>query len=271
MTTMIDKPRILIGLLTAHHPSRRPYRVRAEESFLRASPLPFVWVYGDHPTDPTWTPGENELHAPGSDLKEWMVLKNQALFRYALSEGYDYCFRACDDTWVFPERIIDAQLEEYDYAGQIPCKMNIHGQFKIWFQYFNYMHGGCGIWLSRKAMEMLVANEWDGPYLKGWPSKVDVYKGLMADYSPIDWDDRWIGEVLQGRLPIYSPLRQQPMTVYAENGISVFEDDQLFLNDDPLKALSVHDPGTLKVTSPLFESLKKQIKEENMVGMAIRK
>ncbi len=264
---MSANPRILIGLLTAHHPSRKVYRDRARESFLRASPVDYRFVYGG---EPTGSPEPDSLYADCPDEKEWMVLKNQALFRYALDAGYDFCLRACDDTWVFPERLLESGLEQFDYAGQMPCKLNVQGTFKMWFQYFNYMHGGCGIWLSRKAMEILVEDEWGGPVLKGWPEKVDVGFGLTAEYFQTDWDDRWIGECLQGHLPIDHPLRKQPMTVYAENGISVYEDDQLFVNDDPMKALAVHDPGTLKVASKTFNSLKAEIKERNMKGMMVR-
>lgn len=255
--------KILLGLLSAHHPSRWGYRARAREQFLKNSPLPHVFVLGN-PFSPNME--ENDTHkdilfAKCDDRKESMVLKNQALFRYALENGFDYCFRACDDTWIFPERILKAGFEEFDYAGQMPCKFSLGGTFKIWMRYFDYMHGGTGIWLSRKSMEMLVKDEWDPNRLLSWPSLLDVGMGLMLSRPPVYWDDHWIGEVLKGNLPFDSPRREHPAIAYAENGISIYEDDLMFYNDDYDRPVSVHDPGVRKPQSWQAVAIMERIKE----------
>ena len=242
--------KVMIGFLSAHHPSRWGYRMRAREQFLKNSPIPHVFVLGN-PGKPE--KGEESfsdtLFVDCPDEKEYMVLKNQALFRYALNAGYDYCFRACDDTWIFPDRILKADLWEFDYAGQMPCKFSLGGTFKVWMRYFDYMHGGCGIWLSRKAMEMLVDDPWPGPnFTDSMPEKLDVGMGLKLDRPSIYWDDHWIGEVLKGNLAWDDPLRLNPVEAYASNGISIYEDDLMFMNDDPDRPLSIHDPGVRKAT-----------------------
>ena len=260
--------RILIGILTAHHPSRWGYRANARRTFLRGSELDHLFVFGRPPV-PDWPyeQEEDELWIDCDDRKEYMVYKDQALFRYALDHGYDFCFRACDDTLLFPERIVSAGLEGYDYGGQMPCKLSLGGAFKIWFGGgYDYMHGGCGIWLSRKAMEMLIADKLDSIECD-MPAKVDVGMGLMAEGHKIWWDDLWIGEVLKGRLSWDSPLRRDPLAAYMRNGISVFEDEQLFLNPDPQRPISIHDPDVHKINSEAMDGMVEEIKRRN-VAMA---
>jgi hypothetical protein len=250
--------KILIGILSAHHPSRKPYRDRARATYLKNSPIDYRFVLGNPITD---EPDALTVHC--DDRKEYMVLKNQGLFRYALERDYTHCLRVCDDTWVYPERLLENEaLAEYDYAGNMPCKLNLAGQFKMPMKYYDYMHGGCGIWLSRKAMEMLAADDWKGPELK-LPERMDIGFGIMGRMATIDWDDRWIGEVLKGKLSIDDPKRDNPYAAYADNGIKVFEDEMLFFDDDPKRPLTVHDPGTWRGQAPFMEEIKQQIKERN--------
>lgn len=262
--------KILLGIITAHHPSRQPYRDRARATFLRSSALDHVFVMGrPGRPDSAEESYHDTLYVDCPDEREWMVLKNQALFRYVLDQGYDYCFRCCDDTWVYPERLMNAGLEGFDYAGQMPCKLSLGGAFKVWMAHFDHMHGGCGIWLSRKAMEMLVADKWPGPERKGLPELVDVGMKLMVKPQPIEWDDLWIGEVLKGRLAIDDPLRQDSLRAYNQNGIEVYEDSLLFLNDNPSNYLSIHDPGVPKHEHGYFDDLRKQLAErgDSFVGV----
>lgn len=256
--------KILIGLLSAHHPSRWGYRDRARQNFLKDSPLDHVFVLGHTPENWPYPIKDDELLADCPDEKEYMPLKNQALFRYALDRGYDYCFRCCDDTWVHVDRLIKAGLEPFDYAGQVPCKFSLGGTFKVWMRYLDYMHGGCGIWLSRKAMEMLVADKWKGPdWVKTMPERIDVGMGIMYSRFETFWDDHWIGEVLKGNLDWNDPLRANPVTAYLANGINVFEDDMLFYNDEPMRAISIHDPGVHKPNAQDMDDLMEQFKKMN--------
>ena len=242
--------KILMGFISAHHPSRWHYRAILREKCLKDSPLDYVFVLGN---DPYRTPMEdNTLYVDCDDRKEFMVLKNQALFRYALENGYDYCFRACDDTWVFPDKLMKAGLEPFDYGGMMPCKINLGGTFKIWMSYMDYMHGGCGIWLSRKSMEMLVADEWKGPdWVSTMPEVLNVGLGMKLARPKVYWDDHWIGEVLKGNLAWDDPKRANPMQAYADNGIRVMEDDMVFYNDDHTRPIAIHDPGTVKMLMPM--------------------
>ena len=255
--------KILLGFLTAHHPSRWWYRVGARGSFLRDSPLDHVFVFGRPPVS-DWPIEQlpDELWADCDDRKEWMIHKTQALCQHALDNGYDFCFRCCDDTFVHVDRLIKADLSPYDYGGQMPCKISIGGVVKIWMRYFDYMHGGTGIWLSRKAMQMIVDAKFDS-MVCDMPKVVDIGFGLKGAGHEIWWDDLAIGEILKGRLPWDSPLRSVPADAYAANGIQIFEDELVFLNPDPSRAISEHDPGVAKPSSPWITDLMEQVKRLN--------
>jgi hypothetical protein len=263
---------ILLGIVTAHHPSRWWYRVGARQTFLRQSKLDHVYVFGRPPL-PDWSilapPEPDELWVDCDDRKEWMYHKVQALCQYALDQGYSYLFRVCDDTQLFTERLAEAGLEPFDYAGQMPCKFSLGGTFKTWFRIYDYMHGGTGIWLSRKAMQMIVDDKLES-VVCDMPDRVDVGFGLSTVGHKVWWDDFRIGEVLKGLLPWDSPVRDQPVLAYQQNGISVFEDSDLFYESDPSRCLSVHDPGVSKKdTSGRFSGLLRQVRHRN-IAQAMR-
>jgi hypothetical protein len=266
----MPQSKILLGFLSAYHPSRWHRRQILLEQCLKNSPIPYKFVFGDEPY-----PGDRErcgipddvlLHAPGSDLKKYLHLKNYALFDYALSNDFDFCLRCCDDCWVYPERIAKAGLEIFDYAGHFPCKFKLGGTFSIPFRYMNYAHGGCGVWFSRKAMRMILDTEWDEHYLDSWPEKIDVGFGVQFPKPSWLWDDHFFGEVLQGNLAYDDPMREQPWEAYTANGISVFEDEMLFLNDEPQRPLTIHDPGVHKPNEHTMDELVEQLRKQNVTA-----
>jgi hypothetical protein len=256
---------ILIGIITAHHPSRWWYRVGARNTFLRGSKLDHIYVFGNPPL-PDWPVQreEDEMWVDCDDRKDYMYYKVQALCRYALDAGYQFLFRACDDTAIYPDRLMNAGLESFDYAGNMPCKFSLGGTYKVWFgSGYSYMHGGCGIWLSRKAMQMIVDDKLESVECD-MPARVDVGFGLMAPGHKIWYDDLRIGEVLKGLLPWDSPLRSDPVLAYQKNNISVFEDEMLFFEDDNSRPVAVHDPGVVKKNNAEFASLQRQIRHRNI-------
>jgi hypothetical protein len=256
--------KVLIGLLSAHHPSRYHYRDYARKTFLKDLPagLDYKFVFG-RPDAPT-THFQDELFFDCPDQKEFMVLKDKGLFQFAILNGYDFCFRACDDTFMYPGKLLTSDLEKFDYAGMMPCKINVMGVQKVWMPYFAYMHGGCGMWLSKKAMIRLSNDPWKGPQTI-MPEQVDIGGGLKAPGHKVYWDDQWIGEVLMGNLAMDDPKRKNPVQCYRDNGITVLEDDIMFENSDKRRVISRHDPGLFlpgfhMERSDMEEDLIKQMK-----------
>lgn len=70
--------------------------------------------------------------------------KSKAIYRWAVAYGYDYVFDVDDDTYVRVSRLLASDFGNYDYVGRLSTLAVI------------YASGGPGIWLSRKALEILV-------------------------------------------------------------------------------------------------------------------
>lgn len=232
--------KILIAFLTAHHESRIGH-VAAQRERMKNSPVDYKFVYGAASSQqekiPARDPLPDELFFDCDDTKPFMVLKNKALFRWAMDNGYDYVFRACDDSVVYPERLLQhfELLSKHDYAGTM-CGYGVlapTGQI-FTLRYLDYMHGGVGIWLSTKAMEMLVADDWKGPFSSPYSKTVELtpgydFKGCWNIY----WDDLWIGEVLKGNLNYNDPRRNN---IYLNYLVHVYDDPSLFTSNKPFNA-----------------------------------
>src|SRR5215469_13701374 len=124
--------KILFAFLSACHNSRRSHvielrhQMRAWENW----GLRFDWkiVFGDPKSQSDsnrWIPmdlglEDNILFVECDDTRPWLALKNQELFKYALLHDYDFVFRACDDSVVFPHRLLQHTIAfEHDYFGKI--------------------------------------------------------------------------------------------------------------------------------------------------------
>lgn len=244
----LDPKKVLITFITTHHPSAIPH-VAAQRERMKNSPLPYVFVYGDLKSNiepVSRQPLADEVFLPVNDKKEYMVLKDQAIFKWAMDQGYDFMFRACHDSIVYPDRIIKnfELLRKHDYAGTM-CGYGAMAGTKDVFtlRYLDYMHGGVGIWLSRRAMEMLVADQWKGPYSSPYTTKIEITPGQWFDGSwHIYWDDLWIGEVLKGNLNYSDPRRND---IYDNYLVNVLDDPTLFASNtpfDPNKVIATHSP-----------------------------
>ena len=262
--------KLAVIVLTAHHPSRWHYRQILREQCLKNCGVPYKFVFGDPIHESDWgltgLRDEEVLHSPGSDLKENLVLKNQAGMRWALEQGASHTLRIMDDTWTYVDRVLKAGLQPFDLAGNFPMKFKLGGIFSVPFSRMCYPHGGCGIWLSRKSMELLVADEWNPDYLKAWPEKMDVGNGIAIKTPSTLWDDMWLGEVLQGNLAYDDPLRDQPWAAYQANGISVYDDENLFSQGEPELPICIHDPGVHKENSAEVRSMERQIRHRNIAA-----
>jgi hypothetical protein len=237
-------PKILIGVIATHHASRMEWTV-AQRERLKAGSLPYKFVFGTCESQglPSREPFEDELFAQVDDGRNWMVLKDKALFQYALEQGYEYVFRMCDDTVLYQDRLIKHYplLSQHDYAGTMCGYGSMPNQGTFVLRYLDYMHGGVGIWLSRRAMEMLVRDSWKGPKSSPYTDKIDItpssdFNGCWSTY----WDDLWIGEVLKGNMPYHDLLRNN---VYLNYKVHVYDDPELFASNLPFdenKIISRH-------------------------------
>ena len=130
---------------------------------------------------------------------------------------------------------------------------------------FDFMHGGTGIWLSRKAMQMIVDDKLES-VVCNMPEKVDVGFGLTTAGHKIWYDDLRIGEVLKGLLRRTLLCATSLFSLYQQNGITVFEDSDIFYESDPSRPIAIHDPGVTKKSGGRFDGLQRQIRHRNIAA-----
>lgn len=103
--------------------------------------------------------------------------KTKAIYQWALGKGFDYVFKCDDDTFVYVDRLLASGFEALDYVGYCyPANGN-------------YISGGPGYWLSRRALEVLATapvgdnwaeDKWTGDTLK----KAKIFPARDARYLP---------------------------------------------------------------------------------------
>jgi hypothetical protein len=238
--TTYSPARVLVGIITAHHPSRKEHIEKMREQ-LKTKGCPFIYrfIYGDINTQnvlcESRPPKEDELFLAANDTKPFMVEKCKALFQWALDHGFTHVLRICDDTLFWPDRLMKniALLVQHDYAGTMCGYATIASLPGSVFtlRYLDYMHGGVGIWLSAKAMRMLIDDVWKGPYSSPYPNNIEITPGNWHKGSwGVYWDDLWIGEVLKGNLNFSDPRRND---IYENYLVQVLDAPNLFASNFP--------------------------------------
>lgn len=113
--------------------------------------------------------GDVVLDAP--DDYAGLPAKVQAMFRWALDQGYDYVFKCDDDVYVWPDRLLE-RFEPTDYRGFMAEAAT--GPYVC----------GAAYWVSRKAMEVIVNTEWDGHWAEDkWVGRTLAAAGIKPEHD----------------------------------------------------------------------------------------
>jgi Galactosyltransferase len=170
MFSFKSKPKLLIAILACHH--RAPHLSAIRETWVpdinSACDYRFFFGRGSH--------GEvkpDEVILDCDDAYRGLACKVQEACRWAVDHGYEFLFKADDDTYVRPERLMSAGFENDDFRGLVlPATDRYHEHA--------YARGGTGYWLSRKAMEVLAAAPTPNP-------------DIPSEYA----EDSWVGKTLR--------------------------------------------------------------------------
>lgn len=131
----------------------------------------FVLGKGNRDTVPS------ELIVDAPDDYFGVPFKDQAAWHWAIANGYDYVFQTSVDTYVAVPRLLQSGFEQWDYIGR-RCTNGPHAS------------GGAGYWLSRKALDILVAET---------PHR--------------NYEDLWVGETLASHgIPVFNDERYWAMS-----------------------------------------------------------
>ena len=93
--------------------------------------------------------------------------KQREACRWALANGYDYAFQCDADTYVVVPRLLASGFEKHDYIGYTISRPEHLEPY--------YAGGGCGYWLSARALQVLAD---------------------ASDESFCGWGDLWVGNCL---------------------------------------------------------------------------
>ena len=124
------------------------------------------FFYGHGPNNQPLKEDEVRLSVP--DDYGHLPQKTIAICQWALDNGFEYTLKCDDDSYVYVDRAMTEVCQFADFAGYInggSCS------------------GGCGYWLSRRAMEVVVKN----PIGSHWAEDVTV--GMImksAGISPVN-------------------------------------------------------------------------------------
>lgn len=131
----------------------------------------------------TNTPSPDEVFLDCRDDYFHSAEKMKAVAQWALEHGYDYVFKVDDDSFVYLDRLVASGFEQCDYCGR-----DGKGQ--------DFIPGGPGYWLSRRALEALVKSQPPQPPTQGWQEDVWVGRVLAQNGMRPRRDRRyfWAGE-----------------------------------------------------------------------------
>lgn len=90
----------------------------------------------------------DEIHLEVPDVYNGLSTKANAVFRWAVDQGYDYVVLVDTDTFINSVELAKLPWGEFDYAGQM-----------LPFHKRGFMFGGCGVAVSRDAMNIVLNNE----------------------------------------------------------------------------------------------------------------
>lgn len=134
----------------------------------------------------------DEIYLDVPDDYNSLVAKTLAVFAWALERGYDFVFKTDDDVYVSVDRLLASGFEQYDYSGRLRGASG-----KVPAAYCS----GLGYWISRRAMEIVVA----------------------ADPGKEIAEDRFVGNALYSRGIIGRADYRYAVTHSKDNSVSACE------------------------------------------------
>ena len=129
--------KVLIAVTCCHGHEKKAQLLRQ----LWASDVHCLFFFGHGATR---KPLADEVFLDCGDGYDDLTEKSKSIYTWALARGFDYVFDVDDDTYVRVERLLASDFANYDYVGRLSTISGI------------YASGGPGIWLSRRALEILV-------------------------------------------------------------------------------------------------------------------
>jgi hypothetical protein len=123
----------------------------------------------------TYVPKSDEVVVPCPDGYLYLGHKSWHSHKWALDHGYDYIFQAFPDTFIDVNKLMLCGFEAHDYIG-----VGLGGHER------EFASGGCGYWLSRKAIEVHLKEPVDD-----WAEDRYVGRALGRNGIKLQFDPRY--------------------------------------------------------------------------------
>ena len=165
-----------------------------------------------------YTPKDDEIILPNvPDDFGHLSYKVRGQYRWALEHGYDYVFQIGSDVYVVLSRLMQSGFESYDYIGK-SCA--------------GYAGGG-GYWISKRAMECVVAEPvthwaedlWVGLVLRNNGIQLTADSRYAVDYPVVPTQ---VNDVISSHLGIHNGLfgKYEPQLMRDVHKIFYSESDE---------------------------------------------
>ena len=104
---------------------------------------------------------DDEISLDVADDYDSLPHKTRAILRWSIALGYDFTFLCDNDTFVIPKKLKTCGYQDYDVSGLF--KRTVRGGYRdargVYPDLYPWPSGGYGYFLSRKAAEVIVAQE----------------------------------------------------------------------------------------------------------------
>lgn len=169
--------KILIAIVTCH---RYRERAKAQRDTWIPDVAPAALATG-HNVDVRFFLGRpdkphtlqaDEVQVDADDGYLGLPEKTREVYRWALAQGYDFVFKADDDSYVVPSRLLTSGFEQHDYSGRL---RGPSGRYPAPYA------SGFGYWVSARAIRILAEASIDG----------------TLPNERHQAEDRWVGNTLQ--------------------------------------------------------------------------
>jgi hypothetical protein len=97
-------------------------------------------------------PKADEVFLDVPDDYEHLPQKMNAIYRWALANGFEYLYKCDDDTLVDVPRLMREPYDSYDQLGFSNCSHGLNSR-----KCSCYITGGAGYWLSARAMRVAIS------------------------------------------------------------------------------------------------------------------
>jgi hypothetical protein len=195
----MPQSKALIAIAGCERDARNGYNQAIRDTWKKAvSGADFLFFVGqgDIPL------ASDEIRIAAPDDYKSLPYKTKAILNWSIEHGYDHTFKCDTDTFVYPSRLLASGFENYDYSGWfngVPNQRCVTDR-----QWYTWASGGIGYWLSRKAAQIVVAQE---PH--HWAE--DLWVGQVLSHKPISifHDPRYWTEDINTQISIHLGFGKQ--------------------------------------------------------------